>query len=113
MNLTCEFTFDAAHKLEGYEGKCSNLHGHTYKLQVTVSGKVKENGMIIDFLELDRIVKEQALNYLDHSYLNEKIKNPTAENIIIWIWKKLEKHLRLEELNLWETPTSFVSYNGK
>lgn len=114
MQLTKEFIFDAAHKLENYEGKCKNLHGHTYKLQVSVNGDINEKtGMIIDFLELDKIVEKNVLSILDHSFLNDTIKNPTAENIAVWIWEKLKNIINLSEIKLWETPTSFVSYNGK
>jgi 6-pyruvoyltetrahydropterin/6-carboxytetrahydropterin synthase len=112
MILTKEFKFDAAHKLAWHEGKCKNLHGHTYKLQVFVSGKVNENGIIIDFYELKKIVSEKVLEKLDHSNLNDIIDNPTAENIVIWIWEQLRDSLNLSELKLWETDTSFVSYTG-
>lgn len=112
MLITKEFIFDAAHKLERYDGACKNLHGHTYKLHVSVKGEPKEDGMVIDFGILKKIVKEHALNKLDHSYLNEIIRQPTAENIIIWIWDKLKDKLDLHELKLWETPTSYVTYDG-
>ncbi len=105
MILTKEFIFDAAHKLENYKGKCKNLHRHTYKL--------KKTGMIIDFLELDKIVEKNVLSILDHSFLNEIIKNPTAENISLWIWEKLKNSINLSEIKLWETSISYVSYNGK
>lgn len=114
MYLTCEYLFDSAHKLENHPGKCKNLHGHTYRLQVSVQGKLNEKtGMIIDFCELQKIVEKNVLDILDHSYLNEIIKNPTAENVSIWIWKKLEKSLNLVEIKLWENPNSCVVYNGK
>lgn len=111
--LVCkEFTFEAAHKLLNYKGKCANLHGHTYKLQITVSGPVKKDGMVMDFTELNKIVETAVLKKLDHSYLNEIIKQPTAENISIWIWDQLKKPLRMYQITLWETPTSYVVFNG-
>jgi 6-pyruvoyltetrahydropterin/6-carboxytetrahydropterin synthase len=117
MLVTKEFTFDAAHKLINYHGKCENLHGHTYKLHVTVEGKIKKNGLVMDFVELKRIVNENVISKLDHSYLNDLIKNPSAEIIVKWIWDNLkdlkEYGAQLYELKLWETPTSFVTYNGK
>ena len=112
MLITKEFTFAAAHKLINHKGKCKNLHGHTYKLQVTIRGKPNSDGMIIDFSDIKNIVKTSVIEKLDHSYLNEIIQQPTAENIILWIWDKLKDKLNLFELKLWETPTSFITYCG-
>ena len=108
-----EFTFDAAHKLLKYNGPCANLHGHTYKLQVTLSGPVLKNGMVFDFVALKKIVTEKVISKLDHKFINKIIKQSTAENIVIWIWKQLKKDLPLYEIMLWETPTSFVNYKGE
>lgn len=113
--VTKEFLFDAAHNLIEYHGKCEKLHGHTYKLHVTVLGELNNEGMVIDFAELKTVVKEEVLAFLDHSYINELIKQPTAENIAFWIFNKLENKLNgenyhLYEVILWETPTSFVKY---
>ncbi|MGC8819740.1 MAG: 6-carboxytetrahydropterin synthase QueD [Fervidobacterium sp.] len=110
-----EFTFDAAHNLVKYHGKCEKLHGHTYKLQVVVCGEKDEEGMVIDFIEMKRIVQEEVLSFLDHSYINDIISQPSAENIAEWIWSRLEEKLttgryKLSEIRLWETPTSFVIY---
>ena len=113
--VTKEFLFDAAHNLVKYHGKCEKLHGHTYKLHVTVAGERGPEGMVIDFVELKQKVKEEVLCLLDHSYLNEIIEQPTAENIACWIFDKLEPMLKgdshyLQEVIVWETPTSFVKY---
>jgi 6-pyruvoyltetrahydropterin/6-carboxytetrahydropterin synthase len=116
--VTKEFTFDAAHKLISYHGKCENLHGHTYKLRVTVRGIPDDEGMVIDFVELKKLVNNEVLDKLDHSYINEYIEQPSAENISKWIYDRL-KHLidseqrKLHEIILWETPTSFVRYKGE
>ncbi|WP_422482058.1 6-carboxytetrahydropterin synthase QueD [Pleomorphochaeta sp. DL1XJH-081] len=115
--ITKEFTFDAAHFLSEYHGKCENLHGHTYKLHVTVEGERDNEGMVLDFLSLKLIVKEHILSILDHSNLNDIFIQPSAENIIYWIWEILKDKLRgqnynLSEMKLWETPTSFVTYRG-
>lgn len=117
MLVSREFTFDAAHFLTNYRGKCERLHGHTYKLQVTVEGHVRSDGLVIDFVLLKKIVKKRILDRLDHFLLNDIIKNPSAERIIVWIWKELNKtgfnkSVRLYELKLWETPTAFVTYSG-
>jgi 6-pyruvoyltetrahydropterin/6-carboxytetrahydropterin synthase len=83
--LSRDFVFDAAHNLERYRGKCENLHGHTYRLRVTLIGEPDEEGMIIDFVELKQIVTQHVLSLLDHSYLNRIIPQPTAENIAKWV----------------------------
>jgi 6-pyruvoyltetrahydropterin/6-carboxytetrahydropterin synthase len=141
MFVTKEFSFDSAHYLTDYYGKCEQMHGHTYWLKVTVEGKVQENGMVIDFALIKQIVKNRILNKLDHKTLNDIIPNPSAERIAIWIWKKLvdlqkllkaeagdpnmgeniremlkkghfEKTLRLHEIELCETEGSCVTYRG-
>jgi 6-pyruvoyltetrahydropterin/6-carboxytetrahydropterin synthase len=113
MYVTKEFTFDSAHKLDWEDGKCKHLHGHTYRLQVTVKGELDSNGVVINFTDLKSIVKNEIINQLDHTDLNKVIENPTAENIVVWVWEKLENKLSLFEIKLWETPTSFVEYRGK
>lgn len=112
MLIAKEFTFDAAHRLLNYDGPCANLHGHTYKLQIVLSDPVQKNGMVIDFVDLKKIVTERVISKLDHKFINKIIKQSTAENIAIWIWKQVEKNLHLYEIRLWETPTSFVAYRG-
>lgn len=115
MLITKEFTFDAAHKLTKYHGKCEKLHGHTYKLQITLEGDIKENGLIIDFVDLKNLVNEKVIDKLDHSYINDLLDNPTAENIAVWIWDQLKdiEEAKLYEVKLWESPNSFVIYHGK
>lgn len=114
MIVVKEFTFDAAHFLTNYKGKCERLHGHTYKLQVMVKGPVQENGMLMDFIELKKIVNKKVIDRLDHSNLNDTIEQSSAENISIWIWNELKDDLpHLHEIRVWETPTSFVIYNGE
>ncbi|MBU0668411.1 6-carboxytetrahydropterin synthase QueD [Patescibacteria group bacterium] len=117
MLVTKIFSFDSAHNLTDYDGKCEHLHGHTYKLEVTVEGKIKHNGLVIDFVLLKKIVKEHVLDKLDHTYLNDTIENPSAERIAMWIWDQLKNcgfdgEVRLHEIVLWETPTSKVVFNG-
>lgn len=115
-----EFTFDSAHHLHCYEGKCQNLHGHTYRLQVIMRGKTDHRGIVIDFADIKRITKEHILYRLDHKYLNEALPlmNTTAENMVVWIYEQLYQalnkeeefsHVKLEEIRLWETPTSYAA----
>lgn len=116
MLLTKEFTFDAAHYLTKYHGKCENLHGHTYKLHVTVEGKPDDEDMIIDFCELKKFVHEKVVERLDHSSLNDTFENPSVEVMVVWMWDQLKdlpkKGVKLHEIKLWETATSFVTYAG-
>ena len=113
MRICREFYFDAAHRLENYKGSCENLHGHTYKLEVVVCGKQKENGMIIDFNELKMIIQETVIEKLDHSNLNDLFDTPTAENIAAWIYNRLRKELRVCSVKLWEGNGKWVEVNEK
>ncbi|MGR5912935.1 6-carboxytetrahydropterin synthase QueD [Bacillus cereus] len=117
-----EFTFDAAHHLHCYEGKCKNLHGHTYKVVFGISGYVNEIGLAIDFGDIKEIWKNEIEIYLDHRYLNETLPamNTTAENMVVWIYEKMAEALtkenrvneykgaRVEFVRLFETPTSYA-----
>jgi 6-pyruvoyltetrahydropterin/6-carboxytetrahydropterin synthase len=120
VRVSKEFTFDSAHHLHCYEGKCKNLHGHTYKLQVIMLGQVDHRGIVIDFADIKRISKERVIDRLDHRYLNEVLPpmNTTAENMVVWIYEQLKKALieenlypqvMLDEIRLWETPTSYAA----
>lgn len=112
--VTKIFTFDSAHYLENYNGKCERLHGHTYKLEVCLTGQKDEAGLVFDFSELKKIVNEQIITRLDHNLLNKTLDfNPSAENILEWVWNQLKSKLNdkkycLYSLKLWETPTSFA-----
>lgn len=110
--VTREFTFDSAHNLPRYHGKCEFLHGHTFRIQVTVKAPLDPwSGMSFDFHDLKTIVKTRVVDILDHTYLNERIPNPSAEHIAIWAWRQMED-LPLYEIRIWETPTSHVTYRG-
>lgn len=73
LSLAREFTFDAAHNLKWHKGKCKNIHGHTYRLQIFVTGRLNENGIIIDLGDLDSLVKKEVIDLLDHTYINKII----------------------------------------
>jgi 6-pyruvoyltetrahydropterin/6-carboxytetrahydropterin synthase len=112
MLVTKEFSFDAAHNIESYRGKCEALHGHTYRIQITVRAPVGHDGLAFDFAELDKLAKERVTSRLDHSYLNLIVgPQSSAENIAIWAWKQLEE-LPLYEIKVFETPTSSATYHG-
>ena len=113
-----EFTFDAAHHLYDYDGKCKALHGHTYHLQLAVSGMLDNRAMAVDFGDIKQIYKDHLEPYLDHRYLNESLPymNTTAEKMVYWIFKQLEQHLtkerdiRVEYVRLYETPSSYAEF---
>ena len=113
MKICREFTFDAAHPLENYKGKCEQLHGHTYKLEVVVEGEVKKNGMVMDFAQLKKIVEKQIIEKLDHSNLNNHTPNPTAEKIAEWIYTRLKKDIPLRSIKLWEGEGKWVKIERK
>ena len=114
VQIEAEFTFAAAHRLPRYVGKCFNLHGHNYRFQVVLRGEPDAyTGMFVDFGEVEKTVKEQVLDKVDHTNLNDAIENPTAENLAGWLWHRLEGKLPgLSEVRLWEIPTSCVVYRG-
>ena len=113
MRICREFYFDAAHHLLGYKGKCERIHGHTYKLEIVVEGKVGTNGMVMDFNELKKVVQDTILNKLDHENLNDRFDNPTAENIAEWIFDRLEHEIPLYSIKLWEGNGKWVETKRK
>lgn len=115
MRLEAEFHFAAAHRLPRYDGPCFRMHGHNYRFIVAVEGKPDpHSGMVLDFVELQRIVGQAVLARCDHQTLNDFLENPTAELIAEWMWRELLPHLPgLRELRLFETPEFAVVYEGK
>ena len=79
-----------AHHLHCYEGKCKNLHGHTYKVVFGISGTPNEVGITVDFGDIKDCWKTDIEPYLDHRYLNETLPpmNTTAENMVVWLFEK-------------------------
>ena len=121
FTVTQEFKFDAAHNLgDDYLGKCKSLHGHTYKVQVTVSLKdgesLDEYGMVVDFGKIKEIWKKELEPMFDHKYLNETLDFiTTGENIVKFLFDKFSEYLNSDRINvykveLWETPTSKTTY---
>lgn len=117
--ITKIFRFEAAHSLPGHHGKCARLHGHSYKLEVTLRGPLKDapgesdHGMVMDFSEVGALVNHTVIERLDHQDLNAITGlHTTAENLIHWIWGELVAHGLREDLlyrvRLWETENSFA-----
>ena len=141
VRITKQFTFETGHALYGHDGKCKNIHGHSYKLSVTIFGKPlgdsksSKFGMIMDFSDLKKIVKEEIVNPLDHATIFNKntphlqlannLKSighkvvlvddqPTSEMLVIDFAKKIKKRLpgdiQLFSLKLQETATCFAEW---
>ncbi|WP_106791872.1 6-carboxytetrahydropterin synthase [Aquimarina sp. Aq78] len=141
IRITKQFSFETGHALYGYDGKCRNVHGHSYKLSVTVIGTPITDtshvklGMVIDFGDLKRIVKEDIEDVFDHATvfnkntphieLAKELKDrghnvilvdyqPTSENMVIDFAKKiisrLPEDIKLHSLKLQETETSFAEW---
>lgn len=111
MQIRKQFKFESAHVLPHHPGKCARLHGHSYRLEVGLSGPIHDSGpaqgMVEDFDTVAVIVKREVVEALDHRSLNEIIGNPTCELLLQWIWERLAPHLPgMDELVLWETATS-------
>ena len=140
IRVTKEFSFEMAHALWNYDGPCRNVHGHSYKLFVTLSGipsddlQDPKNGMVIDFSDLKDIVKKEIINLFDHAvtvsedYDSEKMDafkmmfgntvvvdyQPTCENLVAdfasRIRKQLPEKVKLHSLKLYETATSYAEW---
>jgi 6-pyruvoyltetrahydropterin/6-carboxytetrahydropterin synthase len=109
--------FSAAHNLRNYNGKCENLHGHTWKVEVCLEAKaLNDNGFLYDFKEIKKALNE-ILDMFDHSYVNElrpfdKI-NPTAENLSFYIYTEMKKQFSdLKEVVVWESEDARAIYSA-
>ncbi len=113
-SVSCSFTFEAAHHLAWHPGKCRNPHGHSYRLEVTVSGPLDDNGVVVDFDHLRALVDRTLIDVWDHRDLNEIIDNPTAELLAHQAWALLtEAGLSLSTLRLWETEHSSAALTAE
>ena len=120
VSITKEMEFASAHHLRYYEGKCSNLHGHNYKLQVTVTGTLDSIGMVLDFGVLKQYMKEVD-KVLDHQNLDEVLDfQSTAENMVCFIADFINvrfvlegRKCRVTRVKLYETSTSFAEWEGE
>ena len=117
MEIFKEFGFEAAHRLPHLPAghKCSRLHGHSYRVRVWVRGELDPTlGWVMDFADLKRAFTPILLQ-LDHYYLNEVegLSNPTAENVAVWIWRRLSPLLSsLSRVEVMETCTAGCIYEG-
>ena len=124
VSITKIFRFEAAHHLPEHQGKCAHIHGHSYKLEVTLQGPIKDSagesdyGMVMDFAHLSQIVKDAIIEQLDHQDLNAVTGvYTTAEILVYWIWNELLSHGLtrglLQRVRLWETEISFAEITSQ
>ncbi len=114
-SITKIFYFEAAHKLPNHDGKCANLHGHSYKFEVTISGEIiktgSKEGMVLDFADLSKIVNTEILEKWDHQYLNDILPfTTTAELLATEIFKILKNaNMSVTKVRLWETAKAYAT----
>lgn len=120
FEVMIERDFSSAHQLRGYKGKCENLHGHNYRIEIYAKGKELNNiGLLIDFGDLKKAADE-LVSYLDHRNLNElppfdEELNPSAENIARFVLEYLntrvgDERVHVHKVRCFETPTSIATY---
>lgn len=112
-------SFAAGHSLRNYHGKCENVHGHNYKVEVLLRGEsLDSTGLLVDFVEVKRLMN-QVIDYLDHRYINDLKPfdeiNPSAENIAWFFHSRMSEGLTtpgvtLAEVKVWETDITFAVY---
>ncbi len=110
--VTKIFSFDAAHRILDYVGKCGVNHGHRFVVEVTLRRNYLENDMLVDFSVLKKVVNNKIINRLDHTTLNNIVNfNPTAENLAKYIYDELKPCFpEIFSVKVWETPTSYAKY---
>ena len=120
FEVMIERNFSSAHQLRGYHGKCENLHGHNYKIEIYARGSELNNiGLLVDFVEL-KAAADEIVQYLDHRNINElppfdKELNPSAENLARFILERVARRVaddrvQIYKVRCFETPTSIATY---
>ena len=118
VELTKEFTFEAAHRLPHVppNHKCYRMHGHGFRVEITVAGEVDPQlGWLMDYADVAAQVEPILLGELDHRTLNDVpgLENPTSEMLCVWLWRRLEPTLTgLERITVHETCTARCTYRG-
>ena len=121
FEVMIERNFSSAHQLRGYRGKCENLHGHNYKIEIYARGReLNHIGLLVDFVELKQAADE-LVTYLDHKNLNDlepfvTEQNPSAENVARFCLEKLaaklnDNRVQIYKVRCFETPTSVATYS--
>jgi 6-pyruvoyltetrahydropterin/6-carboxytetrahydropterin synthase len=119
FEISVEYSFAAGHALRGYKGKCENVHGHNYKVQVSVAGEqLNSIGLLMDFLDLRAAIKA-LVERLDHRFLNDLPPfdqlNPSAENLAKYFCEGVApgaqaQGLRVQSVTVWETDSTSATY---
>ncbi len=121
FQVSVEETFSSGHALRGYRGKCENVHGHNYRVRVTLEGpQLDAIGLLVDFTHLKRVVRG-VMGTLDHQFMNDlepfKTVNPSAENVAKYFYEQVSSQLtelppgaRITDVIIWETDTSRAQY---
>ena len=121
FEVSVQETFSSGHALREYKGKCENVHGHNYRVRVTLSGPQLDSiGLLVDFTELKRVLRG-IISVLDHQFLNDldafKTVNPSAENLAKYFYDETRRQLTslppgaaIREVTVWETDTARAQY---
>ena len=121
FQVSVEETFSSGHALRGYKGKCENVHGHNYRVQITLEGPQLDSiGLLVDFTHLKQVIRE-IIKRLDHQFINDlepfTTINPSAENLAKYFYeeviskvKDLPAGARVTDAVIWETDTAFARY---
>jgi 6-pyruvoyltetrahydropterin/6-carboxytetrahydropterin synthase len=118
FEVCVEDTFAAGHALRGYKGKCENVHGHNYRVQVQVEGpELNAIGLLADFGDVKKLLRE-VIARLDHQFINDlepfTVVNPSAENMAKYFYDEiragLDQRVKLAQVKVWETDTACATY---
>ena len=121
FQVTVDETFSSGHALRGYKGKCENVHGHNYKVRVTLEGPQLDSvGLLYDFTHLKRVIRE-IVGGVDHKFLNDMapfdVINPSAENLAKYFYDETTRQMnampegaRVTSVTIWETDTTSATY---
>jgi 6-pyruvoyltetrahydropterin/6-carboxytetrahydropterin synthase len=119
FEISVEHTFAAGHSLRNYRGKCENVHGHNYRVEVALEGELDENGLLHDFSDLKKRLRA-ASEYMDHQFINDlkpfDVVNPTAENMAKYFYDELQRDMTnacISYVKVWETDTSSAVYRPR
>jgi 6-pyruvoyl tetrahydropterin synthase/QueD family protein len=118
VELSRDYRFEAAHRLPmvAADHKCARMHGHSFRVEVTVAGEVDERmGWLVDFAEITAVVEPLIMRELDHRTLNDVpgLENPTSERLCAWLWSRIAPRLHgLATITVHETCTARCTYRG-
>jgi 6-pyruvoyltetrahydropterin/6-carboxytetrahydropterin synthase len=123
FQVSVEDTFSSGHALRGYKGKCENVHGHNYRVQITVEGPQLDNiGLLVDFTQLKKVMRG-IIARLDHQFINDlepfTTVNPSAENLAKYFYENISSELKnlpsgakIKDVVIWETDTAHARYSA-